>query len=73
MSGSFLPFHATRADREASGDARLSIEERYQNREHYLGLVADEAMELIEQGYLLDRDLPEILDQAGMIWDGIAN
>ena len=71
MSGSFLPFHRTRAEREAQGDPRLSIEERYRNREHYLGLVAEQAMELIDQGYLLDRDLPEILRQAGMIWDSI--
>jgi hypothetical protein len=32
-------------------------------------LVAAEAMTLIGQGYLLDQDLPEILAQAGVIWD----
>ena len=73
MSGSFIPFHATRAEREAQGDPRLSIEERYENRDHYLGLVAAEAMQLIDDGYLLDQDLPEILEQAGIIWDSIMN
>ena len=69
MSGSFLPFPADRAAREASGDPRLSIEERYTSRAHYLGLVAAEAMALIDDGYLLAQDLPEILEQAGTIWD----
>ena len=72
MSGSFLPFHRTQAEREAAGDPRLSIEERYANRDHYLGLVAAEALKLIDQGYLLDQDLPEILAQAGVIWDAVA-
>lgn len=71
MSGSYIPFHVTKAVREAQGDPRPSIEERYENRDHYLGLVAAEAMDLIGDGYLLDQDLPEILEQAGMIWDSI--
>jgi len=32
-------------------------------------LVAAEAIELIGEGYLLDQDLREILEQAGVIWD----
>ena len=72
MSGSFIPFHVTRVQRETQGDPRLSIEERYANRDHYLGLVAAQAMQLIEAGYLLDQDLPAILAQAGVIWDAVA-
>ena len=73
MSGSFIPFYATKVEREAQGDPRLSLEERYENRDHYLGLVAAEAIQLIEEGYLLDQDLREILEQAGVIWDSIDN
>jgi hypothetical protein len=69
MSGSFLPFPKDSMEREARNDPRLSIEERYESRAEYLGLVAAEAMTLIGQGYLLDQDLPEILAQAGVIWD----
>ena len=69
MSGSFLPFPKDSTEREARNDPRLSIEERYESRAEYLGLVAAEAMTLIGQGYLLDQDLPEILAQAGVIWD----
>ena len=72
MSGSFLPFHRTQAERESAGDPRLSIEERYPDKSHYLGRVAEEAMEQIEDGYLLAQDLPAILEQAEDIWDAVA-
>ena len=35
MNGSFIPFARTKAEREANGDPRPSIEERYLNRDHY--------------------------------------
>ena len=38
--GSYLPFAWTKAEREAKGDPRLSVEERYRGREDYLGRVA---------------------------------
>jgi hypothetical protein len=73
MSGSFIPFPRTRAEREQTDDPRLSIEERYQSREQYLGIIADAALDLIEQGYLLDRDMPEIVEAAGAHWDYLVN
>ncbi len=69
MEGSYILFPRTRADRERSGDHRLSIEERYGDRDQYLGMVARAAMRLMEQRYLLDRDLAAILRQAGQRWD----
>ena len=59
------------SERKKTNDPRLSIEERYQNRERYLGLVAEAALELIEDDYLLGQDLPTILSQAGDHWDYI--
>lgn len=67
--GSYIPFARTRAEREASGDARPSIEERYSSREHYLGLVVEAGVELIDAGYILGRDLPAIIKNAGRHWD----
>ncbi len=67
--GSYIPFARTRSEREASGDSRLSVAERYASREQYLGLVAGEALTLIEDGYLLSGDLPAILQRAGRHWD----
>ena len=67
--GVYAPFARSRAEREASGDPRLSIEERYQSRAQYLDLVAQSAMNLIDDGYLLDDDMPRIIEQAGTRWD----
>jgi hypothetical protein len=69
MSGSFIPFPRTRAERRRTDDPRPSIEERYDSRDQYIGLIAEAALEHIEQGYLLDEDLPEMLEQAGEHWD----
>ena len=38
MVGSFIPFARTKAEREASSDPRLSIEERYKDKEEYCRL-----------------------------------
>ena len=67
--GSYIPFARTRVDREASGDERPSIEELYDSREQYLGLVASAGLELVESGYILARDLPAIITDAGRHWD----
>jgi len=67
--GSYIPFARTRSEREANGDSRLSVEERYGSREQYLGLVTGEALALIDDGYLLGEDLPAILRNAGRHWD----
>jgi hypothetical protein len=71
MQGSFIPFPRTHAEREHTGDSRRSIEERYRDRDQYLGLVSAAALKLIEQGYLLDQDLPAILKQAAERWDHV--
>lgn len=69
MQGSYIPFAATEAERKSNGDPRPSIEARYKSREEYLGLVADAGIRLIEAGYLLGKDLPAIVSNAGSHWD----
>ncbi|MDH3275202.1 MAG: alpha/beta hydrolase domain-containing protein, partial [Gammaproteobacteria bacterium] len=51
MSGSYIPFANSVAEREASGDPRPSILERYTDRAQYLGLVAESAMQPIDEGF----------------------
>lgn len=63
-AGSIYPFARTRSDREARGDSRLSIEERYTSREQYLGEIVVAARQLIAERFLLAADLPEIIDLA---------
>ena len=69
MQGSYIPLPLTRAVRTREDDPRTSIEERYQSREHYLGLVSEAAIDLIDDGYLLAEDLPQVLTRAGEHWD----
>ena len=68
-AGSYLPFPRTRAERERANDPRRSIEERYQNRDRFIGMVAEAALKLIRDRYLLAEDLPDILDRAREYWD----
>jgi hypothetical protein len=64
LDGMFLAFARTRAEREQTGDPRLSLEERYGNREHYLARVAEAALRLHKEGFLLDEDVVRIVDKA---------
>lgn len=64
--GSYLPLPRTRADRERTGDARRSIEERYASREDYLGRIAMTAVTLVDDGFLLAEDVPGIIQRAAL-------
>jgi hypothetical protein len=69
LAGWTLPFPATRTDREATGDPRLSLEERYQSRQDYVQQVRAAAQTLVEQGYVLAEDLLWIEEGAGRRYD----
>jgi Alpha/beta hydrolase domain len=73
MQGSFIPFARTRLEREGSADPRRSVAERHQNRDEYLALITKAARDLVEKGYLLNDDLPRIVEQAGTRWDYLAS
>jgi hypothetical protein len=69
MQGSYIAFPRTRADRERSKDPRMSIEERYENRDRYLALVSTAARELAQQRYLLEDDIPSVVKRADEHWN----
>jgi Alpha/beta hydrolase domain len=62
--GSYIPFARTRADRERASDPRLAIEERYRNRDEYVGKFAAATLDLVERGYLLQEDVADLLKHA---------
>jgi hypothetical protein len=62
--GSYIPFARTRADRERAHDPRPSIEERYRNRDEYVGRYAAATLELVQQGYVLSEDVADLLKHA---------
>jgi hypothetical protein len=63
-TGSYLPFALTAEERKESGDSRLSVAERYATRDVYLARVAEAAIGLRDEGFLLDEDVVEILKTA---------
>ncbi len=71
MVGSFIPFARTKAEREASGDPRLSIEERYKDKEEYLRKVKEAAVALTGAGFLLKEDVEKVGEKAGARWDSL--
>ena len=64
LAGSFVPFARTRAEREANGDPRRSIEERYESHEAYVSRIADAVRELAAAGFLLEEDAARYVDAA---------
>jgi len=63
-AGSFIPFARTRAERLASGDPRLSLEERYGTHARYVELVRAAAERLVQGRYLLQDDADRIIAEA---------
>ena len=64
LQGSFIPFAATRAERLAVGDPRLSIEERYPTKESYLAAFKKAADGLVAGRYLLPDDAKLLVERA---------
>ncbi len=69
FAGGTIPFCSTEHERREVGDHRPSIEERYSDRRDYLDKVRVEAEELVEQHYLLKRDIDISLELASRMWD----
>jgi hypothetical protein len=69
--GSFIPFAKTKAEREKSGDPRLSIAERYGSREDYIRKFKEAANELIRERFLLPEDLPSLMERGSREWDEV--
>ncbi len=63
--GLYLPFAKTKADREAAGDPRPSLVERYGNRDAYAKQVRETATDLVGKRLLLPEDA-DALSQAAL-------
>ena len=69
LLGAYIPFARTRAEREATGDPRLSIEERYRTVDDYVQRLRSAAMDLIRGRYMLEEDLDAVLARARSHWN----
>ncbi len=66
--GSTFPFALTKADREAAHDTRRSIEERYKSEADFLARTQLAAHDLAKQRFILNRDIPHIMELAKTHW-----
>ena len=64
--GSQFEFADDKSSREASGDPRLSIQERYPSTEDYVELVKEAAQTLVEQGFLMQDDFNLIIKSTAL-------
>ena len=64
FTGGYIPFATTKAERLASGDPRLSLEERYATHAGYVAQVRKAADELVAGRYLLKDDADKIVRDA---------
>jgi hypothetical protein len=72
FAGATIPFAATRRAREAAGDPRRSIEERYASRSEYLAAVRRAGEALARQRYMLDEDIEVSVQAAARLYDWLA-
>ena len=70
--GSWIPLAKTAEERKKSGDPRPSIAERYASQQEYMGKFEQAAKKLIEQRFLLQEDLPAIMERGKLEWKTIA-
>lgn len=63
--GGYIPFAKTKAERMASGDPQLSLEERYGIHDAYVARVRATAEKLVSERLLLPDDRDRIVKQAG--------
>jgi hypothetical protein len=64
LTGSFVPFAETEQDRLATGDPRLSLEERYGTHEGYVEAVRYAAERLVAERLLLPDDAERYIQRA---------
>ena len=61
LGSGYIPFFRTKAEREAKGDPRRSIEERYATLKQYIDEASKQAEELVKQRNLLPKTHPASL------------
>jgi hypothetical protein len=64
LTGAFIPFSRTKAERLAAGDPRLSLEERYPAHDDYVAKITAAANELVRERLLVQEDADSIISAA---------
>ncbi|MES2788708.1 MAG: alpha/beta hydrolase domain-containing protein [Planctomycetota bacterium] len=61
LGGAYIPFATTKKQREATGDPRPSLEERYGSLRAYIDQLEKRCHDLEKQGFVLSEDIPTII------------
>ncbi len=69
LLGSYVPFARTKAERDARHDPRLSVEERYRDRDDYLQRIQASAATLVKERLLLQEDVDDVVQRATQHWE----
>ena len=64
LNGSFIPFAKTQADRLATGDPRLSLEERYGDHRGFVDAVRRASEQSVRRRFLLEEDAKITVEMA---------
>ena len=64
LSGGYIPFAKTKAERLAAGDPRLSLEERYGNHAGYVAAVKAAVETAVRERFLLQKDGDRLMNEA---------
>ena len=70
LAGAWLPFAATAGD-QFEGDCRLPIDQRYSGRAEYVQRSLAAGEQLLQRGFLLERDLDRVAERAGRMYDWV--
>ena len=75
LTGSYVPFAATRAERLANGDSRLSLEERYKSHAGFVMAVEKAAKHVVKERFMLPQDAQRYIEaaQASQVLGGAGN
>jgi len=64
LSGSYTPFAKTKAERQATGDPRKSLQERYTDHDRYVRAVEKATKDLMKERFLLQEDADRFISAA---------
>jgi Alpha/beta hydrolase domain len=67
--GACLALPRTAEDARRDGDPRRPISERYAGRDAYLSAYAAAARDLVRRRFLLEEDVPPLLERGAQEWD----
>jgi hypothetical protein len=66
LTGGYVPLAKTAAERQAAGDPRPALLERYRDFDDYREEYMEVARKLVERRYILEEDLPRLQAAAMM-------